>query len=544
MPFSPKTTRPAKSIKLSGVAIVAAACIAGSIASALPALAQAPIVIQRKLEARTYDPHQIISSPIGEVLALLTDSLVAIDDDLKTITPLLAKSWTVSPDGKAYTFTLREDVKFCSGKAMTAKDVEATYSRWIAPETKSGNKIFVGPLQKVSATGPYTVTFELATPYSDFLTQMAQPYGGIINIDEVKALGDQFGTAHLDGTGPFCWDYWRPREEISMKRHDGYQWGPSFYENKAAPKVERLVLKLVPEENSRIASLTAGDSQISYVIPASGVKAFKANKSFAIAEPRNFGWVAFLGTKVHRPLMADPAVRKAMNMAMDRKLMVDALYYGEAEEAPFPVRKATADYDKALEPRLPKYDVAGARKILDDAGWKTGPDGVRVKEGVRLAPVVIAYDAWRETLEAAQGFAREIGIDMKLEIADTAITTTRITTKDDFDMWGYYGSYVNTAELLAKYFIAREPLAPYRFVPEKGTEIDAAIKAGREALTDADKAANYNKAQALVADAMYWVPLVHEKMLVIYNKTKVKGVRPHGLGGNGLYKALDLEVVK
>lgn len=524
--------------------IFVASGVLGAVAAPPQASAEDTIVVQRKIEARTYDPQQVVSTPASEVLALVTDTLVAIDDDLKTISPMLAKSWTISPDGKTYTFTLRDDVKFCSGKPMTAADVEATYTRWLAPETKSNNKIFLGPLQKVTATGAYTVEFRLAKPYSEFLAQMTQPYGGIINIDEARALGDQFGTTHLDGTGPYCWDYWHPREEISVRRHEGYHWGPAFYANKGAPKIDRLLLKLVPEDNSRIASLAAGDSQISYVIPPTGIKSFKDNPSFAIAEPRAFGFIAFIGMKIHRPLMADPAVRRALNMAMDRDLIVDALYHGQAEPASFVVRTTTDGYDPSIVPILPKYDVAGARRILDDAGWKVGSDGIRSKNGVRLAPVVIGYDAWREMLEAAQGFAREIGIDLQLQIADAPMTIARVSTKDDFDMWGYYASYMNLAEMLGKYFVAREPLAPYRFVPEQGTAIDAAIQAGREALSDADRTANYNKAEKLIAEGMYWVPLAHEEMLVIYNKAKVKGVRPHGLGGNGLYKALDLEVVK
>jgi peptide/nickel transport system substrate-binding protein len=526
------------------------ACVAaigmslGACGYAAPALADGTVVIGRRLEARNYDPHQIINSAAGEILALVGDTLVGIENDLKTLTPALAESWTVSPDGKTYTFKLREDVTFCSGKKMTAMDVEATFTRWLDPATKSGNKGLIGPVQSVEATGPYTVVFHLSAPYADLLTQLTEPYASVINVDEVKELGPEYASKHFDGTGPYCWDYWRPREEMALTSHAGYAWGPTFYKNHGAPKISRLVLKLIPEENSRVASLAAGDSDISFTIPPSAMKQFRADPNFGIAEPRAFGWIGFVGMKIHRSLMSDPVIRKALNMAVDRGAIVEALYYGEASPAYFIVDPKTAGYNKAVESKFPKFDPEGARKLLDDAGWKVGPDGVRVKGGTRLSLVGIGYDAWRDKLEALQNFASDIGIEIKLDITDTPIAATRITTKDDFDLWGYYGSYVNMGEMLTKYFVTAEPISPYHYAPEKGAEVNAAIKAGRESLSQDDKTKSYDQAQELIADGMFWIPMVHEKLFVIYNKNKVKGVEAHGLGGNGLYKAIDLELVK
>jgi peptide/nickel transport system substrate-binding protein len=516
----------------------------GACGYAVPAAADGTVVIGRRLEARNYDPHQIVSSAVGEILPLTSDTLVGIEDDLKTLTPALAESWTVSPDGKTYTFKLREDVTFCSGKKMTAKDVEATFARWLDPATNSGNKGLIGPVQSVEATGPYTVVFHLSAPYADLLTQLSEPYASVINIDEVKALGSEYASKHLDGTGPYCWDYWRPREEMSLTSHAGYKWGPAFYKNREAPKISRLILRLIPEENSRVASLAAGDSDISFTIPPSAMKRFRADPAFGIAEPRAFGWIGFIGMKIHRPLVSDLVVRQALNMAVDRGAIVDALYYGEATPAYFIVDPNTAGYNKAVEVKFPKFDPDGAKKLLDNAGWKVGPDGIRAKGNTRLSLVAIGYDAWRDKLEAFQNFARDVGIEVKLEITDTPVAATRITTKSDFDMWGYYGSYVNMGEMLTKYFVAAEPISPYRFAPEKGAEVNATIKAGREAISEADKTKYYNQAQELIVDGWYWIPLIHEKLFVIYNKKKVKGVEAHGLGGNGLYKAIDLELVK
>ena len=95
------------------------------------------INIAREMDANNYDPHKTTALAAAEILFMLGDTLVSIEPDMKTLTPGLAKSWEVSPDGLTYTFHLRDDVKFCDGRAMTAEDVAWSLNRWINPETKS-----------------------------------------------------------------------------------------------------------------------------------------------------------------------------------------------------------------------------------------------------------------------------------------------------------------------------------------------------------------------------------------------------------------------
>ncbi len=509
-----------------------------------PASAQdKTIYLQKNTDARNFDPHKIISRSVGELLPFMLDTLVTVEDDLSTIGPGLASSWVMAPDGRTFTFTLKDGLKFCDGKALTASSVEATFRRWLNPATKSVNTVLLGPLESVTATDAKTVVFKLREPYPEFLIQMATPYAGIIDAEEADQLGDKFAVAHMNGSGPYCWEHWRPREEIAMKANPHYTWGTAVYENKGPAKVDRVVFKIMPEDNARVAALLTGQSHVSYYVPWTSIPDIQKNPSFAIVQPRAFGWIAFIGVKTHRPLM-EPAVRKAMNYAVDREGIVDALYAGNADPAPFVVSPKFDGYNKTLDSKLPKYDPATARKILDEAGWKVGGDGVRVRNGVRLAPVLIGYNTWRERLEAVQGMMREVGIDLKLELTDTPVAVARILGKDDFDMWGYFGSYSTVGEVLTKYFLATEPVSPYRYAPEQGKELDALIRTARTEVDKAKRDAMYAKVQEMVADSYFWVPLTHERMLVAYNKTKVTGVKPHGLAGNGLYKGLDFAFVK
>jgi peptide/nickel transport system substrate-binding protein len=116
--------------------LLLAALAATAIGAAAPAMAQKTVTIVREIDTDRYDPQKSTARSGAEVMYMIGDTLVNLDYDMKTLKPGLATSWTMSPDGLTYTFKLRDDVSFCSGKKMTAKDVVATYERWLDPETK------------------------------------------------------------------------------------------------------------------------------------------------------------------------------------------------------------------------------------------------------------------------------------------------------------------------------------------------------------------------------------------------------------------------
>lgn len=524
---------------MQGLSGAAAAFVAPGAARA----EQTTVNIQVSGDYRSYDPHKAIVSSVAESLFLLLDTLVTVEDDGATIRDGLAKEWTVSDDGLTYRFTLKDNLKFFNGKDLTAKSVEASFRRWQDPATKSINLVLMGPLNQVTALNEKTVEFTLTDPFLDFLIRLALPYAGIIDAEEALALGDQFAIATMNGSGPYGWDYWRSREARSFVRNPHYTWGTGVYTNKGPVKVDRVVMKVIPEENSRVAALLSGQSDISYRVPWNAIATIRKDPRFVVAQPREFGWLAFLGVKVHRPLM-EPAVRKAMNLATDRGAIAETLYAGEADPARFPIKSSLEGYNKAIEPKLPKYDVAAAKKVLEDAGWRLGSDKVRVKNGVRLAPVLAAFGFWRDRVEAFQAMMAEIGIDLKLEIAEPAVQVGRILGKNDFDLWTYNASYQTVGDMLEKYFLTSETVSPYYYAPEQGKQISDLVVAGRKQNDRAKRDALFAQAQELIAEGNFFVPLVHERMVVVYNKAKVTGVKPHGTTGNGLYKCLDLAMVK
>lgn len=223
-----------------GLAVAAIACAASA--------AQGQTLrMMKSLDAPHYDGQRTTWSPSSDIVNMIQDTLVALDWDGKTVIPYLAKSWTISEDGKTYTFKLRDDVQFCSGKKFTSADVVYSFKRLLDPATKAPLKWRAGNVKELRAPDPYTVEYELNEPYSDLMLNFASFSMTIHNREFVEKYGKDYGTQAIDGTGPWCFESWKPRTETVLRRHDAYKWGPSMYKNKGPVNFKKLVITIVPE---------------------------------------------------------------------------------------------------------------------------------------------------------------------------------------------------------------------------------------------------------------------------------------------------------
>src|SRR5712675_3770882 len=178
------------------VAVLFGAVVASSVAEAQT------LRMMKSLDAPHYDGQRTTWSPTSDIVNMFQDTLVAMDWDGQTAIPYLAKSWTVTPDGKLYTFKLRDDVSFCSGKKFTADDVVYSFKRLTSPEIKGPFAWRAGNIKELRAVDPYTVEYELEEPFSELLLQLTMFTNVIHNKESVEALGKDYGIKGADGTGP------------------------------------------------------------------------------------------------------------------------------------------------------------------------------------------------------------------------------------------------------------------------------------------------------------------------------------------------------
>ncbi|MFN3447312.1 MAG: ABC transporter substrate-binding protein, partial [Roseococcus sp.] len=183
------------------------------------------ITIMREIDSDRYDPHRSTALAAGEVISMLSDTLVNLDFDMRTVVPGLAERWEVTPDGLTYTFHLRSDVTFCDGKPFTAADMAFSLNRWIGrttPRVTSPVAWRAGDVKEIRASGPHTLVYELNRPHSELLPNLALFFGVAVDPATVERLGENFGVQGFNGTGPFCWVSWTPRNEMVLQRHPNY----------------------------------------------------------------------------------------------------------------------------------------------------------------------------------------------------------------------------------------------------------------------------------------------------------------------------------
>ncbi len=503
---------------------------------ACPAVAQT-LNMMKGIDAPHYDAQRTTWGPTSDIVNMIQDTLVALDWDGKTPIPYLAKSWTVSPDGRIYTFKLRDDVQFCSGKKFTADDVVYSFKRLKSPEIKGPYAWRAGTIKELRATDPYTVEYELAEPYSELLLQLTMFTNVIHNKESVEALGKDYGIKGADGTGPWCFEAWQPRTQIVLKRHDAYKWGPSMYKNKGPVKFEKLVIKIVPEDSSRVAAMMAGQFDITHQFPAQFISQAKVAPMLQVNPAKPNFQLLYFGFKTTRPLVADKRVREAMSIAINRAEIAKGILLGNADPAFTIVDKDALDHDPKTG-EIVKEDMERAKKLLDEAGWKPGADGIREKDGVKLAPKVYftANANSARVAEGIQGYLRKIGVHWQLQPWDSTISPVKMA-EQDYEIWSVTVPYLSAGDLMNIYFNSENIPTPNR-MNWKDTETDEWLKLGRSALTEADRAKYYALVQQKVMREHLWMPVLNINMDEVVNK-KIKGARPHMIYQNTFYKGLD-----
>ncbi len=342
---------------------------------ALPAQA-ADLAIGRAGEQSSLDP-QFASTGVNIDTALdMFDGLVTTDAQNQTL-PALAASWRVV-DPTTWEIKLRPDVSFHDGSRFTAADVVfslqrvSTVANSPAPYLRA-----VRGLASVEAIDPLTVRIKTTSPTPSLIEQV----GTVFMLSAKAAAG--MNTSDLNagkgmiGTGPYRFDRWQPGQRLDMTRNDAY-WG-------GKPAWDHVSLRYMPAAGSRVAALLAGDVDLIEQVPPADAKQLAANPKlslFSIASTR-IVYLAMDSSRARSPFVTDNAgkpldrnplmdsrVRQAISKMIDRNALTSRLLDGSAEPAGQMVPQGLGGFDPALPP--PPLDLAGAKRLLADAGWPQG----------------------------------------------------------------------------------------------------------------------------------------------------------------------------
>lgn len=364
-------------------------------------------------EPTGFDPHTNSEEASLRVMNQLYETLVEVDADMN-IYGQLAESWEI-PDETTYIFHLRQDVKFHSGRAMTAADVVYTFDR-ILGKTEAGDigalgskASYYGGVTSVEATDDYTVKFTLAEPNAAFLSTLTSNYGAIVDKDVIAANGDLMRAD--GGTGPFTLGEWLPDNYVTITKFADY-W------DAGRVKLDGITYFLIGDEAARLAALRTGEIDFAS-LSATNVSAAEKEPNLKIASYQTNDYIA-LGCNLSTPALQDINVRQAMSYAMDRTALINVVYGGQAVPCSM-IPPGLGHWSLEVSSMdLYKTNVDKAKELMEAAGYS---------DSNRLTLKVAAglMDSIRQAAVVLQQQLSEIYIDLEI---------TNLESGEYVDVWG------------------------------------------------------------------------------------------------------------
>ncbi|HEY4908549.1 MAG TPA: ABC transporter substrate-binding protein, partial [Methylomirabilota bacterium] len=240
------------------------------------------LVYAARQDIDTLDPHVTNRAATRKILIQFMDTLVVIDPKDGSVKPGLAEKWEVSPDGKAYTFHLRRNVKFHDGTPFDAAAMKFTFDRIQTPLGAPGvARSFIGPYEASEVVDPSTLRVKFKQPYAPFLRMAALSPLGPISPTAVQKLGDQFSRKPV-GTGPFMVKEWITKDQVVLVRNPAYQWAPALAEHQGPAYLDEIVWRFVLEAPTRTAVIQTGEVNVAEDLSYADVGGLEKNADIRI----------------------------------------------------------------------------------------------------------------------------------------------------------------------------------------------------------------------------------------------------------------------
>ena len=324
-------------------------------------------------DIRDLNPHLYA----GEMYAqsILYDTLVSITED--GYEGCLAESWTISEDGKIYTFKIRNGVTFSDGTVCDANAILANFNAIIENKDRHTWLEMMNLLVGVSAPDDHTFVIELSEAYYPMLTELGciRPFA-MISPNCMINGSTKDGVSGYIGTGPYVLTDFETDQYAVFERNENY-WGEK-------PKIERITVKVIPDNQTRIMALESGEIDLIFgknMLDADAISQYVDSDKFevALSDPTSTRHIVLNTTN---EILSDTAVRQALQHATNRTAISEGIFYG-LEQPADTLYAATVPYcDVELTPY--EYSTETASSMLDEAGWIMGSSGIREKGGKKL----------------------------------------------------------------------------------------------------------------------------------------------------------------
>ena len=469
--------------------------------------------------------------PVAIMSTKIFESLLEYEGPALKPKPGLAESWTISDDKMTYTFKLRAGVKWHDGTPFTSEDVKFSILNIVKPLHSRG-RVYFGLLDKLETPDALTVVFKLKAPVPFFIKAFQPGESPILpkhivqaeNLSSKKTFRASPFMRNPVGTGAWRLKEWKKGSHIILERNPDY-WKKGF------PLMDRIVLRLIPDGVARSIALENGEIDL---VPMTGLPPSEYPRLAKLDHlemddngSEGLGPIMWLEINLRKKPLSDVRVRKAMSMAIDRKIIADIIWFGLG----VPARTAVVHQNPFSDKKLPafEFNIDKANKMLDEAGYPRDADGVRFK----ITQNVLPYgEAWSRMAEYTQQALGKIGIEIKTQNLDFGAWIKKIYTDWDFSYTSMFvHNYSDPAIGVQRAFISSNIKRGASFTNSMGyrnPRVDELFKAGNVETDPAKRRQIYNEIQVILHDELPCIFLLDWAYMNVWNK-RVQGLITNGI---------------
>jgi len=440
------------------------------------------------------------------VFAQICEKLYEIDEKLNIAPQLAAALPAVSDGGKTVTIKLRSGVKFNDGTPFTAEAMKISLDRH--REMKGSNRRSeLDSVNAVEVVDPLTIRLRLKAPFSPLTAQLADRAGMPMSPAALEKLGEKFGTA------PVCVGPWQfvervPQDRIVVER------SPHYFD-KSAAKFDRVVFRIIADDNVRVANLRSGDIDVMHQVAPSDASSLRKEGRFEVSSVTGLGYNQItinlhnktgktqppgnLGT----PLANDPRVREALELSIDREALNQVAWEGQYTVGCGPISPNSVFFDKTR--KCTTRDVAKAKKLLADAG----------AVNYAFEMVIVNDPQQRRVGEVIQGMARDAGFNIALKPQEFA---SALKDDDDGKMTSFLIGWSGRVDPDGNIHQAQACGGSLNATLACDEKVDALLNKAREITDVGQRRALYREAIDLIGARRNTIYLYHPNYLVAFPK--------------------------
>ncbi len=434
----------------------------------------------------------------GRINGFIFDSLIERDNETLEFKPKLAKSWEVSEDKLTYTFQLRDDIRWHDGKPFTAEDVIYTFQQIMNDKVDTPHlRVYYKDIKNLEKLDESTVRFTYAIPYFKALEFV----GGIPVIpkhiyNDGKDFNNHPANRFPIGNGPYRFVEWRTGKHILLEKN------PNYWDASKPPKLNRILFKIISDDTVALQVLKKGELDLSSLRPIQWMRQTQTPKFDSTFVKHQYFTPSYryIGWNLRKPFFKDKKVRQALSRLVNRPAIVDKLEYGLGKMVTGPFWLFGYEYNRELPP-IP-FDPAGAKKMLEEAGWiDQDGDGIREKDGVKfeftfLIPAGNAF--YTRLASIMKKDFEQAGIAMDIQTMEWATFVNNLNARN-FDAVSLAWSF-GFDEDPYQVWHSSQTAKGSNFVGFESQEADRLMEEARQVFDKDARAALYHRLHALIYD--------------------------------------------